>query len=330
MERVPARLQCRRQPGRLPVPEGRGSPVRVGNLAREALGERLEGTRRLLYSWHVPDWTPQELWRRGRPAVMGVVNVTPDSFSDGGRLGSRDEAVHYGLEMIAAGADVVDIGGESTRPGSEPVVEAVETERVLPVITELVRRRPDASVSVDTSKANVAERALGAGARLVNDVSAGGDPRMFEVVARHGAGIVLMHMRGDPRTMQHDTAYADVVAEVHEFLAERAAAAVASGISPQRVLLDPGIGFGKDVNGNLRLLSALPDLAALGYAVVVGSSRKSFIGKLADGVGPDARLPGSLASLAKTVRLSRVMVRVHDVAETVQFLSVLAALESAA
>jgi dihydropteroate synthase len=261
---------------------------------------------------------------------MGVLNVTPDSFSDGGRLGSRDEAVRHGLGMIAAGADVVDIGGESTRPGSAPVTEATETDRVLPVITELLRRCPEASLSIDTSKAEVAASALGAGARLVNDVSAGRDPRMFETVARHGAAIVLMHMRGDPRTMQHDTAYADVVAEVHGFLAERAAAAVASGIPPERILLDPGIGFGKDVSGNLRLLSALPDLAALGFAVVVGSSRKSFIGKLADGVGPDARLPGSLASLAKTVRLPRVMVRVHDVAETIQFLSVLAALESAA
>ena len=261
---------------------------------------------------------------------MGVVNVTLDSFSDGGRFSSRDEAVRHGMEMIAAGADVVDVGGESTRPGAEAVAEAVEMDRVVPVITELLRLCPSASVSIDTSKAEVAEGALRAGACLVNDVSAGRDPRMFGVAARHGAGIVLMHMRGDPRTMQHDTAYTDVVAEVHEFLAGRAAAAVASGILPERVLLDPGIGFGKDVAGNLRLLSALPDLAALGYAVVVGSSRKSFIGKLADGAGPAARLPGSLASLAKTVRLPRVMVRVHDVAETVQFLAVLAALEGAA
>lgn len=292
--------------------------------------EPLEEIRRLLYSWHVLEWIPEELWRRGRPAVMGVLNVTPDSFSDGGQFSSRDEAIRHALEMIAAGADVVDVGGESTRPGSESVVEAVETDRVVPVIAELLRLSPGALVSVDTSKAGVAEGALRAGARLVNDVTAGRDPRMFGVVARHDAGIILMHMRGEPRTMQHDTAYVDVVAEVHEFLAERAAAAVAAGIPAERVLLDPGIGFGKDVDGNLRLLSALPDLAALGHPVVVGSSRKSFIGKLAGGVGPNARLAGTLASIVETVRLPRAMVRVHDVAETVQFLTVLTALEGAA
>ncbi|MBZ5587190.1 MAG: dihydropteroate synthase [Acidobacteriia bacterium] len=261
---------------------------------------------------------------------MGVLNVTPDSFSDGGQFGSRDEAIEHAIEMIAAGADVVDIGGESTRPGSEAVAEAVETDRVVPVIAELLRRCPSALVSVDTSKAGVAEGALRAGARLINDVTAGRDPRMFGVVARHDAGIVLMHMRGEPRTMQHDTAYMDVVAEVHEFLAQRAAAAVAAGIRPERTLLDPGIGFGKDVGGNLRLLSALPDLAALGHPLVVGSSRKSFIGKLADGVSPGARLPGSLATIVETARVPRTMVRVHDVAATVQFLTVLAALKGAA
>ena len=261
---------------------------------------------------------------------MGVLNVTPDSFSDGGRFGSTEEAVECASRMVDAGADVLDVGGESTRPGAAPVSEAVEADRVIPVIAELIRRRPGARVSVDTSKANVAERALRAGACLVNDVSAGLDPGMFPAVARHDAGIVLMHMRGDPRTMQRDTGYVDVVAEVHSFLAARAAAAVAAGIAPDRVLLDPGIGFGKDVEANLRLLSALPDLASLGHAVVVGTSRKSFIGKVAGGIGPDARMPGSLASIAGTARLGRVIVRVHDVAETVQFLAVLAALGSAA
>ena len=261
---------------------------------------------------------------------MGVLNLTPDSFSDGGRFGSCAVAVDHAVAMLEAGADVIDVGGESTRPASAPVAAEVEIERVVPAIADLLRRRPGTPVSVDTSKAEVATRALAAGACMVNDVSAGRDPGMFSAVARHGAAIVLMHMRGEPRTMQRDTAYADVVAEVHSFLAERAAAAVAAGIPPDRVLLDPGIGFGKDVEGNLRLLAALPDLAALGHAVVVGASRKSFIGRIAGEPDPGARLPGSLASLAGTVRVPRVIVRVHDVAETVQFLTVLAALEGAA
>ncbi len=277
----------------------------------------------------MPDRTLEELWRKGRPAVMGVVNVTPDSFWAAGRSPSTDEAVRRAAAMVEAGADVVDVGGESTRPGSAPIGEAEDRDRVLPVVSGLLRRCPGTLVSIDTSTAGVAGEALAAGARRVTDVSAGRDPRMFAAVVRHGASIVLMHMRGDPGTMQHDTGYADVVGEVHEYLAGRAAAAVASGIPAERVLLDPGIGFGKDVRGNLRLLAALPDLAALGHPVVVGTSRKSFIGRLCDGVEPDDRLSGSLASLTGTVRLPRVMVRVHDVAETVQFLTVLAALEGA-
>jgi len=261
---------------------------------------------------------------------MGILNVTPDSFSDGGRFSSPPEAVRHGLEMVGDGADVVDVGGESTRPGSRGVDEAAEVARVLPVIEELARRCPSAAVSVDTSKAGVARAALAAGACLVNDVTAGRDPAMFDVVAAHGAGIVLMHMRGDPRTMQADTGYSDVVAEVHEFLADRAAAAIAAGIAPDGVMLDPGIGFGKDVEGNLRLLAALPDLAALGHPVVVGASRKSFIARLGAGEAPESRLAGSLAAIAGTVRLPRVVVRVHDVAETVRFLTVLGALEGAA
>jgi dihydropteroate synthase len=261
---------------------------------------------------------------------MGVLNVTPDSFSDGGRFLTRGEAVGHALEMIQAGADVVDVGGESSRPGSDGVDETIEIERIVPVIAELTRLRPGTPVSVDTSRAGVAEAALAAGASLVNDVTGGRGPGMLEVVAGRRAGIVLMHMRGEPRTMQHHTEYLDVVAEVHQFLVDRAAVAVTAGIAPDRVMVDPGIGFAKDVAGNLRLLSALPDLAALGYPVVVGTSRKSFIGKLVAGASPDARLAGSLASIAGTVRLRRVMVRVHDVAETIQFFTVLSALEGAA
>jgi dihydropteroate synthase len=269
------------------------------------------------------------LWRLRRPAVMGIVNVTPDSFADGGRFADRTDAVRHGLRLAAAGAGILDVGGESTRPGAPPVSAADETERVVPIIGELARELPGALISVDTAKAAVAAAALDAGARLVNDVAAGRDPAMLPLVAARGAAVVLMHMRGDPTTMQAETAYADVVAEVHAFLRDRAAAARAAGIPAHRVWLDPGIGFGKDLDGNLALLRALPDLAALGHPIVVGASRKSFIGRLT-GAAVDDRLPGSLAALAATARLPRVVVRVHDVADTVQFLTVVAALAGAA
>jgi dihydropteroate synthase len=260
---------------------------------------------------------------------MGILNVTPDSFSDGGRFATPEQAIGRGLELLEEGADVVDVGGESTRPGASPVPVGVERARVEPVVTGLVRRRPDAILSVDTAKAEVAAAALASGVAIVNDTSAGSDAAMFATVARHDAGIVLMHMRGEPRTMQRDTSYTDVVAEVHSFLAGRAAAALAAGIARRRILLDPGIGFGKDGAANLRLLAALPDLASLGYPVVVGVSRKSFIGTLT-GADTGARLAGSLAAIADTVGAPHVIVRVHDVRATVQFLTVLSALRGAA
>jgi dihydropteroate synthase len=269
------------------------------------------------------------LWVRKRPAVMGILNITPDSFSDGGRCADHEAALAHGERLIAAGADAIDVGGESTRPGAEPVSAAVEAERVTPVIAELARRHPGVVLSVDTSKPAVARLALDAGAVMVNDVTAGRAPAMLPLVAERGAAVVLMHMRGEPHTMQTDTRYTDVVAEVHAFLLERAAAAVAAGISCDCVLLDPGIGFGKDATGNLRLLHALADLAALGHPVVIGASRKSFIGALT-GAAVNARLPGSLAAVAGAAALPRVLVRVHDVAATVQFLSLLAAIRSAA
>lgn len=260
---------------------------------------------------------------------MGVVNVTPDSFSDGGQFADVAAAVTHGLRLAAEGADILDLGGESTRPGAAAVPAHLERDRVLPVLEELRRRLPDLPLSVDTRRAAVAVAALEAGADIINDVSAGGDPDMFAVVAGHGAGMVLMHMRGEPGTMQQDTAYDHVVADVHGFLARRAAAAEAAGLGRNRIWLDPGIGFGKDTNGNLALLAALPDLAALGYGVVVGVSRKSFIGRLTGAEAPD-RLPGSLAALAGVAGLSRAVVRVHDVAATVQFLTVARHLEGAA
>ena len=260
---------------------------------------------------------------------MGVINVTPDSFSDGGRVLDLATGLERGAQLLAEGADILDVGGESTRPGAQRIAADVELERVVPVITELIRRFPDVLLSVDTRRASVAAQALAAGARIVNDVSAGADPAMFGVVARAGAGIVLMHMRGEPATMQRNTVYTDVVAEVHEFLLARAAAAETAGIARESVLLDPGIGFGKDVGGNLALLAALADLAAVGYPVVIGASRKSFIGRLTGAVVED-RLPGSLGAIADTPRLRRAVVRVHDVAPTVQFLAVRRALLGAA
>jgi dihydropteroate synthase len=270
-----------------------------------------------------------EVWGRGRPAVMGILNVTPDSFSDGGRFATPEQAIRRALDLVEEGADLIDVGGESSRPGASPVTAAVELERIAPVVAGLGRLRPDVVLSVDTTKAEVAAAALASGVALVNDTSAGRDPAMFETVARHGAGVVLMHMRGEPLTMQRDTSYTHVVAEVHAFLVERAAAARAAGIPRRRIFLDPGIGFGKDVSANLRLLAALPELVSLGFPVVVGASRKGFIGTLAGG-GPDARLAGSLAAIADTVGTGHVIVRVHDVRPTVQFLTVLASLRGAA
>jgi dihydropteroate synthase len=270
----------------------------------------------------------QSLWARQRAVVMGIVNVTPDSFADGGHHADTAGAVRHGLRLADEGADILDVGGESTRPGATPVDPDVEMARVVPVIAELVRRRPELLVSVDTAKPEVARAALEAGAAIVNDVTAGRADGMLAEVARAGAAVVLMHMRGTPDTMQGSTDYADVVAEVHEFLRGRAAVAERAGIVRERVWLDPGIGFGKDVAGNLRLLAALPDLAALGHPVVVGASRKSFIGTLT-GAAVGDRLPGSLAALGSVVDLARVAVRTHDVAATVQFLAVATALERA-
>jgi dihydropteroate synthase len=241
---------------------------------------------------------------------MGVLNVTPDSFSDGGAWFDADAAVAHGLEMVAEGADIVDVGGESTRPGAAPVDEAEELRRVLPVIEALV---PHVRVSVDTRKASVAEAALGAGATLVNDVSAS----LWQVAADGGAGWVAMHMRGEPATMQADPRYDDVVGEVRDFLVDRAARAREAGVA--EVWIDPGIGFGKTVDHNLLLLRHLRALVAAGYPVVVGTSRKSFLGRLAGrgaDLPPDDRLEGSLATAAWALTQGASMVRAHDVRPT--------------
>jgi len=247
---------------------------------------------------------------------MGVVNVTPDSFSDGGLYLDPEAAIAHGEELAAAGAAILDVGGESTRPGAEEVAEAEELRRVVPVISGLAGS--GAEVSVDTSKAAVAAAALDAGATIVNDVTAlRGDPEMAALCAERGATVVLMHMLGDPRTMQRDPSYTDVVAEVGAFLAERLQLAVAAGIAEERIWLDPGIGFGKTAEHNLELLRRLPELRRLGRPLVVGTSRKSFIGRL-DGSPASERLGGTIASSVLAAAEGAEVLRVHDVAEVAE------------
>jgi len=256
---------------------------------------------------------------------MGILNVTPDSFSDGGRYVDFGKAVAQGRAMIAAGADIIDVGGESTRPGAPAVDAEEELRRVIPVIKDLA----GVPVSVDTTKAVVAERALAAGARIVNDVSAlRFDARMVAVVRDAGAGLVLMHMLGTPATMQRDPQYADVMGEVRAFLAERLAFAERNGVSRCQMAVDPGIGFGKTVAHNLALLARLAEISSLGCAVVVGASRKSFIGKTLNRE-VDQRLPGSLAVAAWAVAHGANVVRVHDVAETVDAVRMIQAIREA-
>jgi dihydropteroate synthase len=247
---------------------------------------------------------------------MGVLNVTPDSFSDGGRYLDPELAVAHGLALVAEGADVVDVGGESTRPGAGPVDEAEERRRVVPVIEALA---PSVRVSVDTRSAAVAEAAVAAGATLVNDVSAS----LWPVAAEVGAGWVAMHMRGEPVTMQEAPRYDDVVAEVGAFLQERAAQARAAGV--EEVWIDPGIGFGKTLEHNLALLRSLDRLVAGGVPVVVGASRKGSLGQLTGGAPVDDRLEASVATAVWAVEQGAAMVRVHDVAPTVRALALLEA-----
>ncbi|GAB4245994.1 MAG: dihydropteroate synthase [Candidatus Methylacidiphilales bacterium] len=261
---------------------------------------------------------------------MGVVNVTPDSFSDGGRYLDHDQAVKHAVRLLDQGADVIDIGGESTRPGADPVPVDVELDRVLPVIERVLAVRPDALVSIDTTKAVVAREAVARGAVIINDVSAGRwDPEMPTVVAQSGAGYVIMHARSEPKTMQENVVYADVVGAVELFLQEQLQLWPSRGVCRNRLVLDPGIGFGKLVEHNLELIRAADRLGRLGRPVLWGLSRKSFIGKLT-GAPETERLPGTLAAhawlLAKTS--APQIWRVHDVAETVQFLKLWDALRT--
>jgi len=254
----------------------------------------------------------RKLRLRERPLIMGVLNVTPDSFSDGGRYLDPAAAVARGLEMLEEGADLLDVGGESTRPGAADVPAEEELRRVAPVVQELCRD-PAAVVSVDTTKAAVARRALACGARIVNDVSAlTADPGMAAAAREAGAGVILMHRQGTPRTMQENPQYGEVVTEVRDTLEKRIEEAVAQGLDRRSLAVDPGIGFGKTLEHNLRLLARLPELARLGAPVVVGVSRKSFLGRIT-GRPVEARLPASLAALVFCVLNGAHVMRVHDV-----------------
>jgi dihydropteroate synthase len=267
---------------------------------------------------------------RDRPLVMAVLNVTPDSFSDGGRFLDPERAVEQAFRFVEEGADLLDIGGESTRPGATPVDAATEKARVLPVLERLREAGFAIPISIDTRRAQVAAAAIDAGALIVNDVSALGDPGMAALVAREEAGVVLMHMRGEPGTMQVAPHYEDVVAEVAAFLSARRDQAMAAGVAARRIVLDPGLGFGKrtgtGVEHNASLLSGLPVLAALGQPLLVGASRKRFIGNLGGGNVGD-RLPGSLVAAAAAAWGGASVLRVHDVAATRQALAVAAALD---
>ena len=249
--------------------------------------------------------------RSGHARVMGIVNVTPDSFSGDGTLG-RDP-VARALDLVRRGADILDVGGESTRPGSDPVSADEEAARVVPVI-QAIRERTDVPVSVDTYKASVAADAIGAGAAIVNDVSGFRfDPAMPKVVADAGAACVLMHILGEPKTMQTDPTYEDLIGEVRAYLAESIAIAEAAGIDRERIAVDPGIGFGKTFDHNLTLLARLGEFADLGCAILIGPSRKAFLGAILGGAPPDERTPGTAAAVACGIAAGADVVRVHDV-----------------
>jgi dihydropteroate synthase len=267
----------------------------------------------------------REQLRREIPTIMGVLNVTPDSFSDGGMYLNADAAVQAGLAMAQSGASIVDVGGESTRPGAQDVPAEEELRRVLPVVEALARR--GIRVSIDTRKAAVADATLSAGASMINDVTGFRDPEMRRLAAERGCEIVIMHMQGTPQTMQVNPHYDDVVAEVQRFLLQQANTCVAEGVKPEKIWIDPGIGFGKTLDHNLALLRALPTFVQTGFPVLVGVSRKSFISHLTGESEPTKRFPGSAAAALWAAHCGVQALRVHDVAETLQALLVWRALD---
>ena len=261
------------------------------------------------------------------PIVMGILNVTPDSFSDGGRFSGFSQAIEHAMAMIEAGAGIIDVGGESTRPGAQAVTQDDELRRVVPIVESLAALT-NVPVSVDSSKAGVIRAAIRAGAAMVNDVRALRDEGALAAAAEGSTAVCLMHMQGEPRTMQADPHYDDVVGEVRSFLQERVSACVAAGISRERIVVDPGIGFGKRVDHNLHLLASLPELAELRLPILIGVSRKSMLGTLLDRP-VEQRLAGGLAVAAAAVLAGASILRVHDVAETVDAVKIAAALKAA-
>ena len=289
---------------------------RASGLAA-AIAQRAERVESRVTSWRLPRSRLSE----GRTLVMGVLNVTPDSFSDGGKYAAADAAVEHGLRLGAEGADLIDVGGESTRPGSPPVAIEEELRRVVPVVRELARRGK-VPVSIDTTKAEVARRALDAGAEVVNDVSGlQRDPELGKVIAASGAAVCLMHMRGTPADMQQHADYSDLLGEVHDELSQAIARAREAGIADDRIALDPGLGFAKAAEHNLLLLRRLRELTQLGRPLLAGASRKSFLGKLS-GKPAAERVVGSLAAAVVAVQNGASMVRAHDVAATREALAV--------
>ena len=277
-------------------------------------------------------------WLLGKQTlVMGILNITPDSFYDGGKYLKKEEAVKKALRMMEAGADIIDVGGESSRPGSQPVSVNEELKRVIPVIKQ-VAKISDIVVSVDTTKSEVAKQAIEAGAQIVNDISAlRFDPRMAKICAEKKAGVVLMHMRGTPATMQTDVQYNDLMSDIFNHLEERIAFAVKAGIKKQRIAIDPGIGFGKSPEDNLKIINRLSEFKALGRPIILGTSRKSFIGKIL-GLAPDRfnrgldakdRLEGSIATIAAGILHGASIVRVHDVKETRMAVDMIDAIKNA-
>ncbi len=250
---------------------------------------------------------------RGKPLIMGILNVTPDSFYDGGRYSRVELALNWAEKMVEEGADIIDVGGESTRPGSERVSVEEELRRVLPVVKELVKRI-DVPISIDTYKAEVARLAIEEGAEMVNDISAMRfDKEMVEVVREREVPVVLMHMKGTPKDMQENPFYVDVMGEIYEFLLRRAEWAMGKGIKKENIVIDPGIGFGKRTIDNLEIIRRLPELKSLGFPILIGPSRKSFIGNILGGLPPEERLEGTASAVAIAVLKGANIIRVHDV-----------------
>jgi dihydropteroate synthase len=303
------------------VSKMKGQPFKLADLSgsiEELLDKVDNGSRYVVEG--------QDLLSGGRKAVVGILNVTKDSFYDGGKYAERDSAVARGMEMAAQGADIIDVGGESTRPGARPVSAKEEMERVIPVIRDLKAEGVN-RISIDTTRSEVAEKAIQEGAGIVNDISGMTfDPRMLHVAAASEASVILMHTRGRPETMQEDLVYDDLMGEVCSCLENAMDLAMDEGIPVERICLDPGIGFGKSPEQNLELISRIGELRSLGAAVMVGASRKSFIGALT-GADVEHRMPGSVGAAVAAALKGADMVRVHDVAETVQAMAVVSGMK---